>query len=372
MVVAEPDQSLGADQVKPVENFSSSSSDKKRKQHGKSKKKRSGKEGKAMKSYRLVHFSELPEYMKDNQYILRYYRSDWPLSRAFLSLFTIHNETLNIWTHLLGFLLFLGLTIMHLDGVPKLSEIISHLPWSISTGSSGNVSCSNGNFSNGVASLIKLGTSMSSELLPDHHSSPPTARWPFFVFLAGSMFCLLTSSICHLFCCHSHRLNIFLSRLDYIGIAVMIVASFFPPIYYIFQCDHRWQITYLASITIMGLFTVLNLLSPHLSTGACRTYRAMLFVAMGLSGVIPAVHATAVNWNESRRPVTLAYEIAMAMSYLTGTFFYVSRIPERWKPGWFDLTGHSHQIFHLFVIGGALAHYGAALIFLEWRDTVAC
>lgn len=219
---------------------------------------------------------------------------------------------------------------------------------------------------------MKMDATLSTELLQDHNSSPAATRWPFFVFLAGSMFCLLTSSTCHLFCCHSHRLNIFLSRLDYIGIAVMIVTSFFPPIYYIFQCEPHWQLTYLTAITVMGVFTVINLLSPHLSSGSNRTYRAMLFVAMGVSGVIPAVHATAVNWSEPRRPVTLAYEAAMAMSYLIGTFFYVSRIPERWKPGWFDLTGHSHQIFHVFVIGGALAHYGAALVFLEWRDSHGC
>jgi predicted membrane channel-forming protein YqfA (hemolysin III family) len=42
------------------------------------------------------------------------------------------------------------------------------------------------------------------------------------------------------------------------------------------------------------------------------------------------------------------------------------------KPGLFDLTGHSHQIFHVFVVLGALAHYGATLLFLEYRDLVGC
>jgi len=93
---------------------------------------------------------------------------------------------------------------------------------------------------------------------------------------------------------------------------------------------------------------------------------------MALFGVVPAVHATVVNWGEPRRNMTLAYEGAMAASYLTGTMFYVSRVPERWRPGMFDLTGHSHQIFHVFVICGALAHYGAGLIFLEYRDAIGC
>ena len=186
------------------------------------------------------------------------------------------------------------------------------------------------------------------------------------------MFCLLSSSTCHLFSCHSHKLNIFLLRMDYVGIAVMIICSFFPPIYYIFQCDPHWQFIYLAGITAMGMFTIITLLSPSLSSAKYRAFRASLFVAMGLFGIVPAIHALIVNWNDPRKSITLVYELAMALFYVTGTMFYITRIPERWKPGWFDLAGHSHQIFHILVVMGALAHYGATLIFLEWRNSVGC
>lgn len=50
------------------------------------------------KRYKLLCFHELPDYMKDNEFILKYYRSEWPLKLAFLSLFRWHNETLNVWT----------------------------------------------------------------------------------------------------------------------------------------------------------------------------------------------------------------------------------------------------------------------------------
>ncbi|RWW04220.1 hypothetical protein GW17_00032567 [Ensete ventricosum] len=235
---------------------------------------------------KLLSYEELPDYMKENEYIRYHYRAEWPIRNALLSLFSWHNETLNIWT----------------------------------------------------AANLNL------------------------IYCSG----------CHLLCCHSHRLNLFLLRMDYVGIAVMIVTSFFPPIYYIFQCDPHWQVTYLVAISAMGFVTVFTLLSPQLSTGEFRAYRALLFAGMGLSGIVPAVHAAVVNWGETRRNVTLAYETAMATSYLTGTIFYVTRVPERWKPGWFDLAGHSHQIFHAFVIAGAVAHYGAAVIFLQWRDKVGC
>ncbi|KAL0358419.1 UNVERIFIED_CONTAM: Heptahelical transmembrane protein 1 [Sesamum angustifolium] len=95
------------------------------------------------------------------------------------------------------------------------------------------------------------------------------------------------------------------------------------------------------------------------------------FVCMAV-GLIPAVHALVANWNDPYRNITLAYESAMALFYLIGTLFYVSRVPERWKPGWFDLVGQSHQFFHVFVVLGALAHYGAAQIFLRCRSRMGC
>lgn len=47
---------------------------------------------------RLLKYEELPEYLKDNEFIIDHYRCEWPLKDVVLSVFSLHNETLNIWT----------------------------------------------------------------------------------------------------------------------------------------------------------------------------------------------------------------------------------------------------------------------------------
>ncbi len=63
--------------------------------------------------YQLVKFEALPEYLRDNEYIRGHYRLNWPLGPTLLSLFSFHNETLNIWTYV--FRIFCSPLSMHLS-----------------------------------------------------------------------------------------------------------------------------------------------------------------------------------------------------------------------------------------------------------------
>jgi predicted membrane channel-forming protein YqfA (hemolysin III family) len=62
-------------------------------------------------------------------------------------------------------------------------------------------------------------------------------KWPLYVMLFGGVFCLSCSGIFHLFCAHSEKVNNYLNRLDYAGIAILIVGSCYPPNYYLFYCQ---------------------------------------------------------------------------------------------------------------------------------------
>lgn len=58
----------------------------------------------------MTGFSSVLDRCRDNQFILTGYRVNWSWKQAAWSIFHIHNETGNIWTHLLGFVFFVTLT----------------------------------------------------------------------------------------------------------------------------------------------------------------------------------------------------------------------------------------------------------------------
>ncbi|GAA0156027.1 G-protein coupled receptor [Lithospermum erythrorhizon] len=198
-------------------------------------------------------------------------------------------------------------------------------------------------------------------------SNPELTKWPWLVFLGGAMCCLICSTISHTFACHSKRYSFIFWRLDYSGISLMIVCSFFAPIYYTFYCHPYWRVVYLTTITVVGICSIFTLIAPGLASHEYRSFRAKLFLAMGFSGVIPAAHAVIMYLDHPMILIALGYELAMGILYGIGDVFYVTRIPEKWRPGKFDIVGHSHQIFHMFVIAAALAHSVATLLIMDWR-----
>jgi adiponectin receptor len=373
--------------------------------------------------YQLVEYHSLPGYLKDNEFIVGHYRAEWPIKHILMSAFTLHNETLNVWTHLIGFFLFLCLTIYTAMKVPNVVDLhnFQHFPdvlrkadlyklredlltclpslynmpdfhklrdelktsfhstdllpslsnWHIVEQLTNCIpECISHSNSTDVCVLRSMKEDVTNIIAP--LMTRPITRWPFFAFLGGAMFCLLASSTCHLISCHSKRVSYIMLRLDYAGIAALISTSFYPPVYYSFMCFPFFCNLYMGFITLLGIATVLVSLLPVFERPQYRGVRAALFCGMGFSGVAPILHKVILFWNQPEALHTTAYEILMGLLYGIGALVYATRIPERWMPGKFDLAGHSHQLFHVLVVAGAYTHYRAGLVYLNWRDVAGC
>ena len=69
---------------------------------------------------------------------------------------------------------------------------------------------------------------------------------------------------------------------------------------------------------------------------------------------------------------SIPYVILLGASYLSGVYIYVIRCPERQFPGKYNVCGHSHQIWHGFVVLGIIFTYLAAIANYEMRKNNVC
>ena len=162
----------------------------------------------------------------------------------------------------------------------------------------------------------------------------------------------------HTVSCHSKYVSAIFSRLDYAGIALLIVGSTIPWLYYGFYCEFYAKLTYITAVSISGVLTLLLLMWDKFDLPEYRVFRTTVFVTLALVSALPIFHFVALNGiSDSIKLGCLHKFIAMGALYLTGALLYAARIPERWLPGKCDIWFQSHQLFHLLVVAAAFVHY---------------
>ncbi|KAH8383561.1 hypothetical protein KR009_009314 [Drosophila setifemur] len=260
-------------------------------------------------SWKVCHYKNLPKWLQDNDFLHRGHRPPLPSFRAcFKSIFRVHTETGNIWTHLLGCIAFIGVALY----------FISRPSVEIQT----------------------------------------QEKIVFGAFFVGAIVCLGFSFAFHTLSCHSVEMGRLFSKLDYCGIALLIMGSFVPWLYYGFYCHYQPKVIYLSVVCVLGVLSIVVSLWDKFSEPALRPLRAGVFMSFGLSGVIPAIHYSIMEgWFSQMSRASLGWLILMGLLYITGALLYALRVPERWFPGKFDIWGQSHQIFHILVIAAAFVHY---------------
>ncbi len=127
-------------------------------------------------------------------------------------------------------------------------------------------------------------------------------------------------------------------RIDYCGISVLTMGSFVPWLYYAFYCESWPKIIYLILAGSLGHACIVVSLWDKFSEPRFRAIRAGMFIALGLSGIIPAVHYILLYGSYKAFNVgALGWLILMAVLYIVGATLYACRIPERLFPGRFDI-----------------------------------
>jgi len=261
-----------------------------------------------------LSFTKLPGWMKDNEFLQFGHRPELNSFReCFKSIFGIHSETGNIWTHLIGFVAFVTMAIIF--------------------------------YVKPLCDQCHTDLALREKLI-------------FLFFFIGAILCLGLSSLFHTFCCHSEHISKLFCKLDYVGISLLTVGSFVPWIYYGFYCQFVPKVVYLTIISVLGIAAIIVTMMDTFSLPAYRPVRAMLFVCLGGFGFVPSCHFLIMSgWDTALVEASIHRVLIMGGLYILGAVLYGSRIPERFMPGKCDIWFQSHQIFHVLVIAAAFVHF---------------
>jgi adiponectin receptor len=117
----------------------------------------------------------------------------------------------------------------------------------------------------------------------------------FAFFFIGALLCLACSTLFHTLCCHSKHVSLLWSRLDYAGIALLIVGSIIPWLYYAFYCQFYPRWIYIGNVSVFG-FLILCLISwEKFNNFEFRVFRAIIFVTFTLVSSMPVIHFLIIN-----------------------------------------------------------------------------
>ena len=264
---------------------------------------------------------------------------------------TLHNETFNIYTHLIPAILVIIKLFIHLLSYLNINE--------------------NNNYN--IKDLFLL------------------------IYSLSIIGCLLFSSSYHIgrccLCSNEHDLHYWL-KLDLFGIYLINTLTVPASAFILFECHQYpfiqlieeneddsysifygikyFNLQYFYTILFVGYSTIIIIplwfMYPHRTGWKLKLLSMIIWIFSMCCASFHAMHL--LNDEESRLfmygPIWLAFWFIMAFLCL----YY--HIPECFIPGYFDIYGSSHQWFHIFIASAAI-HWWHFLTFMsKYRDDNGC
>ncbi|RLM00169.1 hypothetical protein CFD26_107346 [Aspergillus turcosus] len=260
---------------------------------------------------RLITYADLPHPWRINPHILQGYRFSSSKVECLMSVFSFCNETVNIWSHLIGLFIVLSVAFYFYP------------------------------------------------LNPNFHLSTKTDVAIAAVFFFAACKCLVCSTLWHTMNSIANQpLMERFACVDYTGISLLVAASIVTTEYTAFYCEPVSRWTYILLTMSFGIGGVILPWHPTFNRHDLAWARVAFYVTLALTGFAPLFQLT-----YTRGFAWCLYFYAPVMKsilvYFAGACIYASQVPERWRPGLFDYFGGSHNIWHLAVLGGILFHYCA-------------
>lgn len=187
-------------------------------------------------------------------------------------------------------------------------------------------------FAAGVAGLVVL-------ILLAAGDAPKTVAVTLF---GGTLVLLFLASASYHFFDLGEGGNRWLRRLDHAAIFLFIAGSYIPPM--IHTLDGAWRV---AMISVVGGLAVAGVVMKLFWLGGPRWLTTAFYLALGWVVVVPAYQIL-----PRLTPNGLLWVTLGGLIYTAGAVVYARKRPDP-LPGVFGF----HEVWHLFVLGGAASHF---------------
>uniref|UniRef100_A0A8C6SES1 Progestin and adipoQ receptor family member VII, a n=1 Tax=Neogobius melanostomus TaxID=47308 RepID=A0A8C6SES1_9GOBI len=258
---------------------------------------------------------DVPAYLRDSHISSGYRQLHQSWRYYFLSVFQRHNETLNVWTHLVALLVILA----------KFCDLAENV-----------------------------------DFVNDRHA------WPLLILLVSSLNYTAFSVIAHLLGSKSELCHFIFFYLDYVGVAQYQYGSAVVHFYYAIDAS---MYSYFKGV-FMPAAAICSLLS---FVGCCYgKYNNLQTLIRKIGHVAPSALAYAwdispvvkrlIFWSDASNDPALVFHLGQVAFFLSAAVFYTFPIVERCFPGQCNFLGQSHQIFHIFLSCTTLCQINASYL----------
>uniref|UniRef100_A0A914C836 Progestin and adipoQ receptor family member 3 n=1 Tax=Acrobeloides nanus TaxID=290746 RepID=A0A914C836_9BILA len=176
----------------------------------------------------------------------------------------------------------------------------------------------------------------------------------------GAQVCMLFSTTYHTFgCCNAKLRNKWL-RADVFGISAGLIGMYLSGIYTSFYCFQEILRTYL--ITLL-LILATSIYIPTRDDffqskiwGNRIGYLHLSYIGLIAFGLYPTAHWISLHGGFENPHVMNWFPTIVILFALIGLafLFYATLIPERFFPGYFDLVGSSHHLWHMLILSAMI------------------
>ena len=166
-------------------------------------------------------------------------------------------------------------------------------------------------------------------------------QWSFLVYGLGLIACSAASTLYHGVQTSSDRIRMF-ALIDYTGIYVLIAGSYTAIVWNVLRGSWRR-----GSLIVVWLFAAVGTTLRLLSATSPDWLSTVLYLAMGWGAVL--CYFEVARWLTHR---SLLLIVVGGVLYSLGAVINLLHQPVLW-PGVFQ----AHELFHLFVVAGSMAHY---------------